>query len=398
MESKLLLLDPTSSTASRVFFTIPAGLKYFTRKLRLLNFRVLNPDGRPIYFGPNGIYSLVKNITIANLQGTVIDSLGSSAISMMGLRNIHQENATSQYLGRQMLQNLCVSVSCPTSSQLCLTETEGKDSAGQIYAHLDISSMLNYLQVRAVANEGLQISIEWQEQLSPVNGGYYFSVPPCLAIDEVLGNIPVDKQDSFIFTSIIPNGLNIPVNNGGTSQIDTRLNSYINCYIKNIVYFNGNVQNTDVANQPAGTFNRSTYMPYAVQNEQLEVSIDGKWLMTNKGLNTDARKLAAANDWSGEFCLPSAPSYYYGVKTESGASYGLVNPNLDLVMNGNLSYGVFGVNQFVKDNFQVVYYGQIYAEMGTPQVQQLFFLAEVLRVYSPKTGTVSNVFAPVTKA
>jgi hypothetical protein len=219
-----------------------------------------------------------------------------------------------------------------------------------------------------------------------------------LAIDEVLGNIPVDKQDSFIFTSIIPNGLNIPVNNGATSQIDTRLNSYINCYIKNIVYFNGNVQNTDVANQPAGTFNRSTYMPYAVQNEQLEVSIDGKWLMTNKGLNTDARKLAAANDWSGEFCLPSAPSYYYGVKTENGASYGLVNPNLDLVMNGNLSYGVFGVNQFVKDNFQVVYYGQIFAEMGTPQVQQLFFLAEVLRVYSPKTGTVSNVFAPVTKA
>ena len=63
-------------------------------------------------------------------------------------------------------------------------------------------------------------------------------------------------------------------------------------------------------------------------------------------------------------------------------------------MNGNVSYGCFGVNQFVKDNFQVVYYGQLYAEVGQPAVQQLFFLAEVLRTYSAKTGTVSNVFAP----
>ena len=393
MESKLLLLDPTSSTSSRVFFTIPAGLKYFTRKLRLLNFRVLNIEGRPIYFGLNGIYSLVKNITIANLQGTVIDQLGSSAISMMGFRNIHQQNATSQYLGRQMLQNMCVSVSVPSGSQLCLTETEGKDSAGQIYAHLDISSMLNYLQVRAVADEGLQISIEWQEQLSPVNGGYYFSVPPCLAIDEVLGNIPVDKQDAFVYTSIIPNGLNVPVTGAGISQIDTRLNSYINCYIKNILYFNGNQQQS-VANSPAGHFNRVTYMPFAVQEERLEISIDGKWLMTNKGLNTDARKLASTSDWSGEFCIPSAPAYYYGVETLDGEPYGLVNPNTDLVMNGNVSYGCFGVNQFVKDNFQVVYYGQLYAEVGQPAVQQLFFLAEVLRTYSAKTGTVSNVFAP----
>ena len=211
MESKVILLDPTSHTNSRSFFTIPAGIKYFTRKLRLLNFRVLNPDGRPIYFGPNGIYSLVKNVTVANLQGTVIDQMGGACVDMMGFRNIHTENATSQYLGRQLSQNLCVSVSCPSSSQVCLTETEGKDSAGQIYAHLDISAMLNYLQVRAVADEGLQITIEWQEQLSPVNGGYYFNVPPCLAYDEVLGNIPADKQDAFVYTSIIQNRLGIPV-------------------------------------------------------------------------------------------------------------------------------------------------------------------------------------------
>lgn len=394
MESKVLLIDPTSSNSARTVFTIPAGLKYFTRKLRLLNFRVLNNDGRPIYFGLNGIYSLIKNITIANLQGTAIDQMGGGCIDMMGFRNIHQENATSQYLGRQLLQNMCVSVSCPTTHQLCLTETEGKDSAGQIYAHIDISSMLNYLQVRAVADEGLRITIEWQEELSPVNGGYYFSVPPCLAIDEVLGNVPVDKSDTFVYTSIIQNRLNIPVNQSGESNLDTRLNSYINCYIKNIYYFNG-TQQVAVANAPAGHFNRATYMPFAVQNERLELSIDGKWLMTNKGLNTDARKLQSASDWSGEFCIPSAPAYYYGVETLNSQPYGLVNPNTDLVMNGNVSYGCLGVNAFVKDNFQVVYYGNLGYTEGQPLVQQLFFLAETLRSYSRKTGTVANVFSPM---
>jgi len=261
---------------------------------------------------------------------------------------------------------------------------------------------LNYLQVRAVADEGLQITVEWQEQLSPVNGGYYFDRPPCLAIDEVLGPVPVDKSDSFIYTSIIQNRLNIPVsvpselNPNPLSQLDTRLNSYINCYIKNIYYYNGN-QQVAVANNPAGHFNRATYSPFAVDGEQLEISIDGKYIMTNKGLNTDARKLAAASDWSGEFCIPTAPSYYYGVKTLSGAPYGLVNPNTDTVMNGNVSFGAFAVNQFVKDNFQIIYSGYLGYTEGQPAVQQLFFLAETLRTYSKKSGTVSNVFAPVSK-
>ena len=73
MEARTLVLDPTSHTASRSFFTIPAGLKYFTRRLRLLNFRILNSDSRPIFFGAKGIYSLVKNITVQDLTGTVID-------------------------------------------------------------------------------------------------------------------------------------------------------------------------------------------------------------------------------------------------------------------------------------------------------------------------------------
>jgi hypothetical protein len=396
MEARTLVLDPTSHTASRSFFTIPANLKYFTRRLRLLNFRILNSDSRPIFFGPKGIYSLVKNITVQDLTGTVIDQLSFLTMDTMGLKNIHRENANSQYIGRQLLQNACVSVSAPSSSQLCLTETQGKDSATQIWGHIDISSMLNYLQVRAVANEGLQITIEWVEELSPVNGGWYFSNPPALAVDEVLGNVGVDKQDSFVFTSIIANRISVPVNPDPTtpSELDTRLQSYINCYIKNIYYFNAN-QQKDTPEYPAGYFNRATYMPYAVEDESLQVSIDGKWLFVAKGINSDARKLAMASDWSGEFCIPTAPSYYYGVETENGLPYGLLNPNLGLIMNGNLSYGVFGVNQFIKDNFQIIYRGLLHFSNNTPQVQQLFFLAEVVRGYNRKTSTVSNLFAPV---
>ena len=398
MESKVILLDPTSNTSTRTFFTIPQGVKYFTRKLRLLNFRVLNNDGRPIYFLQNGIYSLIKNLTVANIQGTVIDSLSSQDI--MGIRNLKMENASQQYLGRQLLQNAGVSVSCPSVSQVTLTETQGKDSASQIWAHIDISSMLNYLQVRSIADEGLQVTIEWVTELSPINGGYTFSNPPCLAYDEVLSNAPVDSADQFVYTTIIPNRLNVnvpPTIDEGVAEgavLDTRLNSYINCYIKNIYWFNAN-QQIATTNSPAGHFNRTTYMPFAVKKERLELSIDGKWLMTTKGINSSARKLQMLTDWCGELCLPTAPSYYYGINTEGAQPYGLVNPNLDLVYNGNFSYGCVGVNQFVKDNFQVVYTGDLGATAGQPAVQQLFFLAEVLRTYSKKTGTVSNVFAPV---
>ena len=143
-------------------------------------------------------------------------------------------------------------------------------------------------------------------------------------------------------------------------------------------------------------FNRATYMPYAVEDEQLQIAIDGKYLFTAKGINSDARKLDAATYWSGEFCLPTAPSYYYGVKTIDGQPFGLTNPNLGIVMNGNLSYGVFGVNQFVKDNFQIIYRGLLGSSSpNSPEVQQLFFLAEVVRAYNRKTSTVSNLFAPV---
>lgn len=399
LESKVILLDPTSHTATRTFFTIPAGVKYFTRKLRLLNFRVLNADGRPIYFGLNGIYSLIKNITVANIQGTVIDSM--SSMDIMGVRNLRMENSSSQYLGRQLLQNASVSVSCPTISQLTLTETQGKDSASQIWAHIDISSILNYLQVRSVADEGLQITIEWVTELSPVNGSYYYSNPPCLAYDEVLSNIPVDSSDQFVFTTIIPNRLNVVVPNptagataGDGAVLDTRLNSYINCYIKNLYYFNAN-QQVAATNSPAGHFNRATYMPFAVEKERLEISIDGKYLLTTKGINTPARKLQMLTDFAGELCIPSAPAYYFGIETEAGAPYGLVNPNLDLVMSGNCSYGCVGVNSFVKDNFQVIYTGDLGYTAGQPAVQQLFFLAEVLRSYNKKTGFVANVFAPM---
>ena len=58
--------------------------------------------------------------------------------------------------------------------------------------------MLNYLQVRAVADEGLRITIEWQEELSPVNGGYYFSVPPCVLKYKAFLFEPSEVPTNFI--------------------------------------------------------------------------------------------------------------------------------------------------------------------------------------------------------
>ena len=377
METRTQLLDPTSNSPSRTLWRIPAGVKYLTQKLRVINFRVTNNSSLPIYFRQNGIYELIKQISVENFHGVVIDSI--TAMDYLGLRMAHMENGSAQMFGRQMFQNMCLSVTNPLQGQLALTEVQGKDDATKIWAHIDISFALQYLQARAVANEGLQVVIQWNTEYTQTWG---FDGVPVLAYDEVLAPIPVDKSSTFVYNTIIPDQLQIQATNPSIPiQQITRLNSFFQQYIKNLYYFNATPNDREDA-----PYEYWHYSPYATLNEQFSVVIDGRKILTLQGIDTNAKKLASFTDWTGAAGLPGIASYYAYV-TANGMPYGLWNPNLGTKMWGNLSWGALGLNQFVNSDITINYQ----ANPNGSQPQVIHFLAEVARVYNVATGVVGNV-------
>jgi hypothetical protein len=402
MDSKTTLIDPASATQDRLFYRIPAGLKFYASKVRLLNFYILNNDSQPIYYGPRGIYQLIKKISLLSMAGTEIDFL--SDMDAMAIKMMHLGNSSQYSLAREMFQNMGLSITAPSFSQIELTEAQGKADGTKIQGYIDISFALGYLQARNICDEGFTLSIELEtsELVHGIPGGYTFSTPPALALDECLSGMPADKADSYAFTTFIPDRLYInPIAAGTTegalNQTQTRLNAYYNQYISNLWYYlDYNVEDN------------TNFNPYHLAHipaaEELQVVIDGRRVLMFNGVNTPARKLALLGDFSGEVCLPGVAPYYYGVGStiplipdSSGVAvanafaYGLLNPNTRVRYNNILSYGLVKLEQFIQIDLAVYY---TYSVTGTPTAQYPAYLrtmAEVLRSYNKRTDMISNV-------
>ena len=227
MDSRTLLIDPASSSADRTFFRIPQGLKFYASKVRLLNFNILNNQQQPVFFGPRGIYQIVKKISLLSLAGSEIDRL--QQMDLLAIKMLHLSNSSQYSLARELMQNMCVSITAPSSSQIELTEEQGKGDATKIQAYLDITFALSYLRARNICDEGYTLQIEWETDplLSGIAGGYTFSTFPCLALDECLTGEPADSAREFVFTTIVGDRLFVPTvdSSGNTIQLQVRLNA-----------------------------------------------------------------------------------------------------------------------------------------------------------------------------
>ena len=406
MEVRTHLLDPQSHSPQRTIWKLDGGLKYLTNKLRVVNFRVLNNSSAPLYFGPRGIYSLCKQIYIENQHGVIIDSL--TQFDYLAIKMLHMENSQQESFSRQLFQNMCLSVSVPTEGQVQLTELDHKDDATHIWGYIDIAFALQYLQARNISTDFLTIVIDWQDSLgSWVTGGWSLDRPPALAFDEVLAPLPVDSMATVVFNSVIPDRLFVQKTSAeftntvvpAPDETIYRLNAYCEQYIKNLYYFNANPQVTidaDGLSKPIDVtvpLHPNDYYAYATKYEKLEITVDGRKIMPLNGIDTDAKKLHYLDYWTGSFCLPLGASYFYNM-TSNGAPYGLYNPNLALKYNGVLSYGCFGLNAFIQSDLTVSYSGPLAgpaASQSAPYTQQVFFMAEVARMYNMVSGTVGNV-------
>ncbi len=388
MDSRTLLIDPASSSADRTFFRIPQGLKFYASKVRLLNFNLLNNNQQPIYFGPRGIYQIVKKISLLSLAGSEIDRI--QQMDLLAIKMLHLSNSSQYSVARQLMQNMCVSVTAPSSSQIELTEEQGKDDATKIQAYLDITFALAYLRARNICDEGYTLQIEWEQDptLSGIPGGYTFSTFPCLALDECLSGEPADSPREFVYKTIVGDRLFVPTNDtsGNIVQLQVRLNAFFNQYLSNFYW--------TLDYDPATNLSANPYhLAYAVPQEQMELVVDGTKLQIWKGVDTEAKKLAMLDDFSGDVCLPGYASALWGVGSTIpgaaiGGQWGLTNPNTGVLMNGTMSYGCIKIERFVQIDMSV-YYSFLSTGGSYEQPCFLNYFAEVLRSYNKDTDTVS---------
>ena len=395
METKTILQDPASSSTDRTIWRISPGIKFLASKVRVGNFRVLNNSSLPVYFGTEGIYSLLVRISIQNLQGTEIDSLFGDALQMSAIRLLSAENAQEYSINRQLAQNMCCSITTPSLSQIALTEKVNTDSATVLSAYIDISSMLSYLKQRVIIDEGLIIQLEWNVP-SFVQNGYSYDRPPCLMFDEVISNLEADKAPVYVFPTIISERLAIPVSSNTPGVIantyQRRLNSYYGQYLQRM-YFAIVTDPLD-GGAPISVHN----LAYAVADEQLLLYVDGRLLIPGpSSVNTPAKKLAYLTDFNGPICLPGLQSHYpsvsaYGSTGTNPNLYGLLNPNTDVLMNGVLSFGCVKIAQFITNDLTIEWTGSLSGAEGT--YVYLSLMTEVLRTYNKDTGISGNLQMP----
>jgi hypothetical protein len=396
MESKTQSQDPASSSADRVIWRIAPGVKFLAAKIRVGNFRVLNNSSLPVYFGTEGIYSLLTRISIQNLEGSEIDSLFGDALQMAAIRLLSAENAQEYSINRQLAQNMCCSVTTPSLSQIALTEKVNTDSATMLSAYIDISAMLSYLKQRVIIDEGLIIQLELNVP-SFVQNGYSFDRPPCLMFDEVISNLEADKAPVYVFPTIISERLAIPVSSTTpgvvANVVQRRLNSYYGQYLQRMYFA--------LISDPKTGLGLSEYnLAYAVEDETFILYIDGRQLIpAPASVNTPAKKLSYLCDFNGPICLPGLQSYYpgisaYGSTGNNANLWGLTNPNTAVLMNGVLSFGCIKIAQFITNDLTIEYS----ANLSGPENSYVYLslMTEVLRTYNKETGIVSNLQMPPT--
>lgn len=396
---RTILLDPQSVSSSnsplRAVFRIPAGNKFLARKLRLCNFGFSNASGNAengsgdsMYFGHNGIYSIIQKISCDNLDGVEIDRLDFQGVNIMGLRLSQLSNSTEFSVGRQLSQQMCNSIFVPSFSQTVLTEEHRRDDAtlmgNSIY--IDISAMLTYLQTRQVIDEGLVIQVEFQD---PAVLGYNFTFtrPPCLAVDYVLNpDIKADEGDEFGYVTIVPDRLLLTGSEGQPIVRNQRLQSYFNQYVRNLYYFN------------VGRQNNTLQLPLSRPNELCNLFINGVKLLPLNGIDTSAKKLMYLNDMSAKTNITHYSSYADGLL----GMRGLYNPNLGLsysndatVIDENLgsvfSWGCIRVDKNIGQDMILEYQTALASAQppSTVNSDTLVFLAEIARKYNKRTGVVS---------
>jgi hypothetical protein len=371
METRTILVDPESFTSQRAVFKIPAGTPFKAKKLRVLNTGLSNVYGDSVYFGHNGVYQLLSRVTLYSNNGAQIDSLTN--MDIMGIKLLNMSNSQEFAIARQLAQNMCSSINCPSLSQVSLDEEVNKNDASLSGNSLywDISFMLSFLQASNVLADGYTVLMEFAD-FNQAGFRYQLTQPPVLAYEECLVEQP-DNTPVTAFMQVIPDRI---IMNANEAQFVRRLNSYYNNYIHNIYYFN-------ILNNGENPHR----FPIGLSEEKADFSVNGVKIMPLRGVNTYSKKLVLLNDLH-------APSAICNYQAYAPVDYaGLYNPNLGLTYDANFSYGCFRLDRMILSDLTLDYSFKQSQSPTAGKSYTLMLLAQVARTYNRETQTVGYVTA-----
>ena len=393
LEYQTILTDPQSFSSTRIVFRIEPGRPFFAKRLRICNFGLSNAVGNSdqVYFNHAGVYSLISKISCNNISGTEIDHLtGNGVDGMMGIRLLAMPNGAEFSINRQLSQQMCNSIFCPSYSQTTLTEKATADDAARMgnSLYIDVASCLTYLQSRTVIDEGLTIIVEWKD-FAALGYSYTFTRPPTLAVDFCLDpNMKGDVGPEFGFSTIVDDRILMQ----NSPSFVKRMQSFYNMYIRNFYYYN------------QGRNNNTLRLPLSRPNEVVELQINGLKVLPLRGVDSDAKKMSKLNDFAGKSSITHYASYVDGVN----AVEGLYNPNLGLkysqanTTNGStptadalgavFSVGCIRLDTAIGADFTLSYGSDMtQGSNGVVDGDTLVMLAEIMRAYNKQTGLVRFV-------
>ena len=374
---KTMLDDPITSSKQRNVYRIPSGIRVNTKRIRLLDFKLLRKKAgvaEPYLWGSGGSLEMIKKISVNSANGVEIDRAGGYGMYFQSMKSAVATNSIQYGVQSLVNHNLDLSVLASDFSQVINGNPyETANTYWDMNNHfqtINVSGLMQYLSVaRSVSDDGYEVVIEWNFDAMEADGSTFeFVSQPKIAYDVYLDATPVDSVPSgtgFIYYSMatesFPIAAGVPMD-----AIDRKLTSYNKQYLQNIYYFLKNGENLAGAVPHLAQLQPAKFLSEAPLNESIQLVIDGQSLFAKKGITKCAHKQSIVND---QFNSMNAPA---------GSNCDLKSP-LGLITDGRFSYGVLPVNRMVNDEMILQY-----AEVKAHVLQSaLVMIAEVLRGYVP---------------
>ena len=388
---KTVLYDPISSTRFRSIYQLPVGVCVNTKKIRLLNAKLIKTEiasgnSAPYVWGLGGSMECISKISVLSQNGVEIDRINGHALRYLGMKNCLAPNATQYSVMKTLTGNLDLSVLTPNFSSVingnAYDNGAGFWDAGLHSITINVSSMLQYLGIcRSVDNTGLQIMVEWNIDAMST-GGYMYSFDnyPQIAYDVYLDATkpdPPPKGGAYMFYTMVQD--TIPLQSAIVNTYQKRMTAYVKQYIANMYYMVASATswwedpNPDIALIPR----HGGQLCEAPRKETFQLYLDGKSLYSRKGITNSAMKQQFFNDYVNEANIPV------------GANCELVEP-LGLTSDGKVSFGVAPINRFIGTELQIAYTNE------KPHLLPTLFItiAEILRSYVPSADLTAFVSPP----
>jgi len=417
---KIWILDPTVFNSSRCEFKLPEGNLASSIKLTDLGYYSQQVDGREtgVYYDSlRGVLVTIKSITLYS-GSTTLDSI--SELQLYGaLQNVRTTNQGSEDLNRfDLLNGISVHVAtglqtAPVGTGYLTSQPLHKDY-NAFYSGNGINRHNNQLQVTDLDSDGasgtlvlskylemlrslpvlpnipnLRLVIDWQKETNglfvdpaastPVEGLTVSPIRPQLIVEEILGLAPQTGVVKLPYLSTIVEEFVVnSVADGVSNTSSFRSGAFRQRFLKDIVFMNKNINGTNNSWMLSGS------RCMAQNQEVLQLVVNGKYFLPDRGINQEAMRMQYLNDTLGPINMPLLA--YLPTATD-GATFNIADEKL-YFLQGQFAPVAVAVNSVIdRLDLEVTRRGSDY-DNGLLQSYKVIAFGRVNRLLEFGNGTL----------